>query len=312
MKVYELIFLFKKQLDHKYGELKQITYIKIAYNNVINKIKSLYNSNEIINKNSINRLDITDNMKENLYNILTQKINVNDINKLKKSHLLDELVTVAGIGKSKADELIGLGLTNINQLKLKKWEPYLTSGTILLIKNKPLIKIPHDTIKNIENKFTNFKCFDIKLVGGFIRKIPFSKDIDILIISDKKTIISDYIKYLKKIFEEVHVYIKGKNKASIVICNNYSPDNQFLKVDIFASPVKYQYAMLLYSIGSKKFNIKMRTLAKRKGYLLNQYGIFKYKDDQKNISQSDEPIQVKSERDFFKILDIPYVLPVNR
>ena len=70
--------------------------------------------------------------------------------------------------------------------------------------------------------------------------------------------------------------------------------------------------MLLYSIGSKKFNIKMRTLAKRKGYLLNQYGIFKYKADQKNISQSDEPIHVKSERDFFKILDIPYVLPINR
>ena len=311
MKVYELIFLFKNQLDNNI-ELQKNTYIKIAYNNVINKIKSIYGINEIISKNSINMLDITNHMKEKLNNILTQKINISDIKKLKKSHLLDELVTIAGIGKKKSEELINLGLTNINQLKLKKWEPYLTSGTILLIKNKPLIKIPYDTIKTIENKFTNFKCFDIKVVGGFIRKIPFSKDIDILIISNKKTIISDYIKYLRTVFKDVHVYAQGKNKASIIIYNTYTKENHFLKVDIFASPIKYQYAMLLYSTGSKKFNIKLRSLAKRNGYLLNQYGIFKYRDDQKIINPHDKPINVNSETDFFKILNIPYVLPINR
>ena len=85
MKVYELIFLFKNQLDNNI-ELQKNTYIKIAYNNVINKIKSMYGINEIISKNSINMLDITNHMKEKLNNILTQKINISDIKKLKKSH----------------------------------------------------------------------------------------------------------------------------------------------------------------------------------------------------------------------------------
>lgn len=324
MKVYELIFLFKNQLDNTLSkdntikksldnnEINKNTYIKIAYNNVINKIKSMYENNENITKNSINNLDITNHMKDKLNTLLNQKINIIDSNKLKKSYLLDELINIAGIGKKKAEELINLGLTNIKQLKLKKWEQYLTSGTILLLKNKPLRKIPYSMIKHIEPKFTNFKCFDIKIVGGFIRKKPFSKDIDILLISDKKTILSDYIKYLKTVFNDVHIYIKGKNKASIIICNNYTKENYFLKVDIFISPIKYQYAMLLYSTGSKKFNIKLRSLARRKGYLLNQYGIFKYRDDQKIINIYDKPIHVNSEHDFFKILNIPYVLPIDR
>ena len=67
--------------------------------------------------------------------------------------------------------------------------------------------------------------------------------------------------------------------------------------------------MLLYAIGSKKSNIKMRSLARRKGYILNQYGLYKLKDyNTKNA----EPMPVKSERDFFKILKIPYVSPHNR
>jgi DNA polymerase (family 10) len=317
MKVYEVLFLFNKHLEESREKFpKKIKYIKIAYTNVVNKIKESYEIDSNLSKSNVNQLDITNHMKTKLTFILTQKINAVDKKELEKSQLLDELINVAGIGKKKAEELINLGLTSIKQLNQRKWESHLNSGTILLIKNKPLRRIPHETIKKLENKFISFKSAKAKLVGGFMRKKPFSKDIDVMIVSDKKTIITDYIKYLNKQFSEIYVYAKGSDKASLVLRNPLQKATQFLKVDIFSSPVKYQHAMLLYAIGSKKSNIKMRGLAKRKGYILNQYGLYKRKVSDKsekfNIKKSDTPVSVKSEQDFFKILGIPYVTPTNR
>ena len=317
MKVYEVLFLFNEHLEESREKFpKKFNYIKIAYTNVVNKIKESYEIDSNLSKSNVNQLDITNHMKTKLTFILTQKINAVDKKELKKSQLLDELINVAGIGKKKADELINLGLTSIKQLNQKKWESHLNSGTILLIKNKPLRRIPYETIKKLEKKFISFKSAKTKLVGGFMRKKPFSKDIDVMIVSDKKTIITDYIKYLNKQFSEIYVYAKGSDKASLVLRNPLQKATQFLKVDIFSSPVKYQHAMLLYAIGSKKSNIKMRGLAKRKGYILNQYGLYKRKVSDKsekfNIKKSDTPVSVKSERDFFKILGIPYVTPTNR
>jgi DNA polymerase/3'-5' exonuclease PolX len=317
MKVYEVLFLFNKHLTECWGETPKIQYdhtkfkyIKAAYNNVINKIKDTYEINDNLTKSKIDDLDITPRMNDKLSFIIKQKISEIDKKDLKKSQLRDELRNVAGIGTSKADELIKMGLTSINQLSQKKWESYLNSGIILMIKNKPLRKIPYTTIKKLEKKLTSFQLASVKLVGGFIRKKSFSKDIDVMIVSNKKTIITQYIDYLKTKFSEIHVYAKGGNKASLIL--QHTPINTnsiYLKIDIFSTPVKYQHAMLLYAIGSKKSNIKMRSLARRKGYILNQYGLYKLKDyNTKNA----EPMPVKSERDFFKILKIPYVSPHNR
>jgi DNA polymerase/3'-5' exonuclease PolX len=308
MKVYEVLFLFNKQLEDSRERVPDTyRFIRVAYNNVINKIKESHGINENLSKSNINQLNITQHMNNKLSSILTQKINTCDKKKLKKSQLFDELINVAGIGKKKANELTNMGLTDIKQLSQNKWKSHLSSGTIILLKNKPLRRIPHETIKKLERKFTAFKLAKSILVGGFIRKKPFSKDIDVMIVSNKTTnhhtIIPEYIKYLNTQFPEVHVYAKGVDKSSLVI----KPKNnkQYLKVDIFATPVKYQHAMLLYAIGSKKHNIKMRGLARRKGYILNQYGLYK-------LTSPDKPVSVKSERDFFRILGMPYVLPMDR
>jgi DNA polymerase/3'-5' exonuclease PolX len=65
--------------------------------------------------------------------------------------------------------------------------------------------------------------------------------------------------------------------------------------------------MLLYATGSKQFNIRMRGIAKRMGYVLNQYGLYKLP-----INPNSTPLPVNSEKDFFKILEIPYIPPPNR
>ena len=78
--------------------------------------------------------------------------------------------------------------------------------------------------------------------------------------------------------------------------------NTNYKVDIFRTEKKYKNAMLLYATGSKVFNIKMRTIAKKKGYTLNQKGLYK----------NGKLIPIKSEKGFFKKLDMDYLEPEER
>ena len=272
----------------------------MAYNNVTYKIKEMHELNDHITKKDIPLLDITVNMKEKLIALLSKKISKKDTQMIKENKLRQELINVAGIGKTKALELIKLGLTDVKQLTQKKWAPYLNTDTLVLLKYKPLLNIPNLFIKKIEKELTGFKGATV--VGGFLRKKPFSKDIDVMIVSNTD-ILNSYVEYLKTKFKDVVVYSKGSDKMSLVI----APSRKYYKVDIFRSRVSQQYAMLLYSTGSKRFNIKMRGIAKRKGYLLNQMGLFKLP-----CKKGDNPIPVRSEKNISKILDMPYVKPEHR
>jgi DNA polymerase/3'-5' exonuclease PolX len=300
MKVYTLIFMFNKLLENvKKENPSSLRYIIMAYRNVICKIKE-HGLNSNITKTDIKNLDITDNMKKKLCNIFDNKISSKDLQSIKKMKLKEELINITGIGKNKTEELIKLGLKSVNQLKLKKWQSFLNSDTLILLKYKPLKRIPYIEIKKIENILS---IKGAKIVGGFLRKKSYSKDIDVMLVSSKKDILDDYVKYLKTKFSDVIIYLKGNDKMSLLIKSG----GIYLKLDIFRSLPKYQYAMLLYSTGSKLFNIRMRGIAKQKGYLLNQFGLFKLP-----FKKGDKPLNVKSEKDIFKKLNLPYVRPENR
>ena len=62
---------------------------------------------------------------------------------------------------------------------------------------------------------------------------------------------------------------------------------------------------LLYFTGSKGTNVYMRSEAKRKGFLLNEHGLFDIKTGRKVI---DHP----TEEEIFERLGIPYIPPERR
>lgn len=279
MKNHILIYLLTK---HKNESIKKFPetarFVSSAYNNVINKINDCGNSMSV---NKIDNLGITNHMKDKLKYLLTQKISPADEKKIKQSCLYNDLTKTMGVGKTKANKLIKLGLTDVKQLKLQKWQKHLNASTILLLKYKPIRKIPHAFIKKIKPTLVKFS--GAKLVGSYLREKQFSKDIDVMIVSDRNKI-NDYISYLNKTFS-THVYSKGKDKASLII----KVGAKYYKIDVFMAHTKHQYGMLLYSTGSKQHNIKMRSIARKKGYLLNQKGIYK----------NTKLIHVKSEKDIF-------------
>lgn len=311
MKVFELLYLFNKYLKASIAKNPKTSfYIISAYAKVSKKITEVHGPNKTLTNADIKKLNITDNMKNKLQYLITQKIPQNELKNLQQKKLINELIDLAGIGKTKAESLIKSGLTKISNLNKKKYKDQLNSATQLLMKYKPNRKISHTSIKKIEKLLTSFP--NSQIVGGFRRKKSFSKDIDIMLVADDKnnqnSVLEQYIKYLDTKFKEVHIYNKGNDKVSLIVLiqPNQTSDGkkQYYKIDIFRSSTKNKYAMLLYSTGSKEFNIRMRRTASRMGYLLNQNGLYK--------KNSKTPIPVKSEKDFFNKLNMDYVEPHHR
>jgi DNA polymerase/3'-5' exonuclease PolX len=81
-------------------------------------------------------------------------------------------------------------------------------------------------------------------------------------------------------------------------------NNKTYRIDIRLVPLESYYTALIYFTGSYQLNTMMRLKAKKLGYKLNEYGLYKTK--------SDIPIMLNSEKDLFDILKIEYLEPQQR
>ena len=76
------------------------------------------------------------------------------------------------------------------------------------------------------------------------------------------------------------------------------------RIDIRYIDYQSYYPALIYFTGSKEFNIKVRNKALEKGYSLSEYGL--------KEKSSGKLITLDSEEELFKLLNIPYQLPIDR
>jgi DNA polymerase/3'-5' exonuclease PolX len=84
---------------------------------------------------------------------------------------------------------------------------------------------------------------------------------------------------------------------------NYFRDGKInIKVDFFLAKPEEYLTTKLFAIGSGNFNIIMRTRAKKRGYLLNNEGLFK----------NGKRIPVKNEKEIFELLGMNYREPEQR
>jgi DNA polymerase/3'-5' exonuclease PolX len=184
----------------------------------------------------------------------------------------------------------------------------------------PLNKIPRLVIQTIEEEFKKY-AGDIKfdIAGSYRRKRDTSTDIDLVLMSitdehQGQNVWDRFVKQVQtgKKIVIMEPYAKGNDRISTLIkivpkTANENKKEIYVKMDVFiAEPEEYLFA-LLYATGSGKFNIRMRSTAKRKGYLLNQRGLYKRQDG--DLLQK---IDVKDEKEIFDILGIKYKIPEKR
>ncbi len=132
----------------------------------------------------------------------------------------------------------------------------------------------------------------LEIAGSYRRKKETVGDIDILATCSKASKLMDHFTR----FEEVkEILSKGETKSSVVI-------NSGLQVDLRVVPSGSFGAAMLYFTGSKPFNIKVRKIAVKKNWKINEYGIYKGK----------KKIAGKTEKEVFKKLGLKYVEPELR
>lgn len=280
------------QVYYKLNLLDKEKYKARAYSFAIyslSKIKLPYNFKD---KKSLEKIDgignnisdkILKGINENFY-FSNKILNIIELSKIK-------YLDVPFILKNKIDSIKKLK-KNINNKKLNFSD-----------KQKFFINYrKHKIERNIINKLNSYikkkykEYSDFLICGSYIRKHPFSNDIDIIVNEKMKKEFIDYVSNFFKDEKKIELYkisLNSKKQSIIWISSKIQIDF------IFFNKINFPF-MQLYFTGSKNFNIQMRLLAKKKGYKLTQYNLENYKK------------LIKEEKDIFKALQINYIEPYKR
>jgi DNA polymerase/3'-5' exonuclease PolX len=203
------------------------------------------------------------------------------------------LWNIPGLGPSKSAELWKRGVRPNTIKTIRDELPLITQ---LWLKYNPIQKFPREIIDPIIKRFIPQDETEYMVVGSYRRKRPTCNDIDIVYWGPSLE------KFLKRLAERHGkswiVFSKGPAKVSGL----YLSSKGNVEIDIWIANQKNKAAMILYSTGSRLFNIKMRYFAKRAGYMLNQYGLFK----------NNKLIPLKTEEDIFKYIGLKYKEPEKR
>jgi len=132
-------------------------------------------------------------------------------------------------------------------------------------------------------------------IAGSLRRMKESiGDIDVLVSSEKP---DDVMNFFVKYHDVQNVLLKGITKTSIVLNDN-------LQVDLRVVDDKSFGSALQYFTGSKEHNVKMRSLAIKKGLKLNEYGLFDKK--------SGKYIVKKKKKEIYQKLGLEFIEPELR
>lgn len=211
---------------------------------------------------------------------------------------LDELMNIRSLGPKKVDYLNKkLNIRNLDDLKKALNEHKLRNlyGFGEKTENNLIreLNIPKKTVKRfpyrVAFKEANFILNEIKKlkevqkidIGGSLRrKEKDIGDIDIIVASEKPEMVIERFTSLKNV---KRIISKGNKKAIVILKNNMQADIRIFNVNGYG-------AALQYITGSKTHNIRMREIAKSKGLKLNEYGLFRLKDNKMLKSDCEDDI----------------------
>jgi len=300
----------------EYLEMKDDPFRPRAYNKAARiielenrNIKTIYNREGIKGLESIPGIgkEIAKKIEEL---ILTGRLDY--LEKLKKESPVDvsTLTKIEGLGPKKIKALWQkLGITNLDDLKKiikkhkirelegfgEKSEENIAKGikTLKTQKGRLPLEAVLPTAREIKQRLSELpEVKKIEIAGSIRRKKSNIGDIDILVLSNEPTKIMDVFTRLPQIIE---IYAKGQTKSSGRLSLG-------IDIDLRVVPEKSFGSALQYFTGSKLHNIKLRTIALKKGYKLNEYGLFK----------GNQKIAGKKEEEIYNKLGVSWVPPEER
>ncbi|MGO9645818.1 MAG: helix-hairpin-helix domain-containing protein, partial [Candidatus Bathyarchaeia archaeon] len=211
--------------------------------------------------------------------LLYRKLGIKSLDDLELAAKQHKIRTIKGLGP-KIEENI---LDSIDLARRKK-------ERVLLAFALTAAETIRDRLKN--SITTDQSGSEVEVAGSVRRMRDSIGDIDILATSNHPNRIADFFTNLpdvRKILE------KGETKCSVLLNDDLQVDLRLVKPGSFGSA-------LMYFTGSKDHNIALRNIAIKKGYKLNEYGLYK------DTTQ----IAGRTETAVYKKLEMEYIPPELR
>ena len=230
---------------------------------------------------------------------------------------LSEMLEIPGVGPKKIKTLYDkLGIENIAQLEAacksgkvaaldgfgeKTAQNILEGiGRLRTYASKHLLSDALNAAEPLLESLRNHPAVIRCSGGGSVRRSKeIIGDIDLLVSSKKPAEVIDFFCSQPGI---IKVTAKGETKASVILEGGLQSD---LRV---VSDQEFPYA-LMYFTGNKEHNIVMRQRAIARGLRLNEYGLFKSKEETRDPKLL---VPCKTEEEVFAKLDLPYIEPELR
>jgi DNA polymerase (family 10) len=134
-------------------------------------------------------------------------------------------------------------------------------------------------------------------IGGSLRRGKETiGDIDILCETDDG---ESVVKAFTKLKPVKSILAAGKTKGSVTVPIGRDRD---IQIDLRAVPAESFGAALQYFTGSKEHNVRVREVAVKKGWKLNEWGLF----------DGEQQLAGENEQDIYEALNLPYVIPELR
>ncbi|HXF04892.1 MAG TPA: DNA polymerase/3'-5' exonuclease PolX [Blastocatellia bacterium] len=132
----------------------------------------------------------------------------------------------------------------------------------------------------------------IEIAGSIRRRKETVGDADLLVVSRRPGPVMDFFVAQPEV---LHVQAKGETKTSVKLKNGMDVDLRVVERESFG-------AALQYFTGSKDHNIELRRIAEKKGWKLNEYGLFKGR----------RRIAGRTEEEIYDALGLSYIPPELR
>ncbi|MEM4271725.1 MAG: nucleotidyltransferase domain-containing protein [Candidatus Pacearchaeota archaeon] len=288
-------------------EMQGIAWKPRAYRQAAQAIDSLKeNIEDIYAKGGIKAIENIPNIGEALAKKIEEFIKTNKIQAYEKllneipKHMR-ELMKIPGLGAKRINKLHEiLGISTINQLEKaakahkiaplsgfgEKSEQDILESIQLARQSKGRIPLTQaqEAADKIISQMKKLKFVKkIEVAGSVRRKKAFVMDLDILASSNEPEKVTDAFTKLPDVQK---ILGKGPTKATVVLKSGIQADIRVLKPKSWG-------AGLYYFTGNKNYNIAVRKIAIKKGYKLNEYGLFEKKTGKFVAGKTEEEIARK-------------------
>lgn len=138
-----------------------------------------------------------------------------------------------------------------------------------------------DLYKKVEKSITFDGSYKLYPAGSIIRGKENPKDIDVILVSSK---IDGILQTLDVPKDDIKLVIHKDGERYIAFTLIF-PNHKRVKVDVWSCfPKEYPFFRLAYGAG-REYNVRIRAVAKSRGYLLNNHGIY-HKDTMKQVKKN--------------------------